>query len=106
MPSVVTAWPDKLGTDLIAVGGMYGRRRGKVEEGKEAVSKHHIHLEWVWRTSGLTRDGMATPVSRDLYIRRIQGQLKITLPVQLITSRIGNQTGQCLLFYCTCTELA
>ena len=44
-----TAWPDKFGTDPMAVGGIYRRLhrhgRGKREEGKEPVTKHQIQPE-------------------------------------------------------------
>ena len=40
--------------------------------------------------SGLTRDGTAKPGSRDQILRRERGQVKIMLPVQLTTRRIGN----------------
>ena len=38
----------------------------------------------------LTRDGTAEPVSPKYIISREQGQRKISVPVQLTTSRTGN----------------
>ena len=47
---------------------------------------------WEWRISGLTRDGMVEPLSRDQILRRERGQAKCSFfpSVQLTTSRIGN----------------
>ena len=41
-----TAWPDKLGTDMMAVDGIDGRRREKRWEGEEPVSRHQFQSEW------------------------------------------------------------
>ena len=41
--------------------------------------------------SRLTRDGTAEPISRDQILRHARGQGNIISPVQLTTSRIGNQ---------------
>ena len=46
---------------------------------------------WLWRMRGLIRDG--TTVSRDQILRRERVQEKMFLPVQLPTSRTGNQTS-------------
>ena len=42
--------------------------------------------------SRLARDGTAEPVSRDQILGRKRGQEKISFPVELTTSRIGNLT--------------
>ena len=39
-----------------------------------------IQLTWVWRMSGLMRDGTAKPVSRDQILRRERGQGNIHFP--------------------------
>ena len=48
---------------------------------------HH----WVWRMSRLARDRKAKPVSRGEFFSQGRGQGKSISPVQLTTSRIGNQ---------------
>ena len=65
------------------------RRYGTREEGEEPVSRHRIQ-PWVWRMSGLTRDGTTKSVSRDQILRRQWGRGKIIFPVQLTTARPGN----------------
>ena len=42
--------------------------------------------------SGLAQNGTAEPVSRDQTLRREREQRKNNVPVQLTTSRIGNNT--------------
>ena len=49
------------------------------------------NITWEWRVKGLTRDGMAEHVSRDQFLRRVQGQPEeIIFPCSLTISRIGN----------------
>ena len=55
-----------------------------------------IYSSRVWRMSGLTRDGMVGPVSRDqtLMVEQRNGEKMISFPVQLTmtNSTIGNHT--------------
>ena len=63
------------------------------ESGKNPVCKHH-RIQIVWRIGGLTLDGTAEPVLRDLLIysqeRAGTGSTSFSFVVQLTTSRIGN----------------
>ena len=49
------------------------------ELGRNPVSKHQIHPEYVERNR-LTRDGKAEPVSRDQILRHAQGQGNVPFP--------------------------
>ena len=69
------SWPDKLETSLMAHGGSNGNRSEK-REGEVESRKWASDSFWVWRTSGLTRDGTAEPNSRDQALRREWGQGK------------------------------
>ena len=44
--------------------------------GKRGAREYAPDSAWAWRISGLTRDGMAEPVSRDQILRRERGQGK------------------------------
>ena len=82
------AWPNKLGTDPVAIDGIDGRRGGKREyQGVSTINSNSNRLSinqsdsaWVWRTSGLTLDGTAEPVSRDQILRRELEQRNIHFP--------------------------
>ena len=53
-------------TDSMTVDGIDGCRRRKREKGEELASKHRTRYSiWVWRISGMTRDGTVELVSRD-----------------------------------------
>ena len=57
------------------MGGMDGRRRETRKKGKEPMIEHQIDdSAWVWRMSGLTRDGTTKPVSRGQIFSRERGQ--------------------------------
>ena len=75
------AWPDKLGTSPMAYDGSNGNRSGK--QGEVESRKLASDSTWVWRTSGLTRDGTAEPNSRDQTLRRERGLGKF--PVSLFS---------------------
>ena len=76
------AWPDKLGTDPMAVIGMDGRRRRKKrDEGEEPVRKQGV-------------DNKGADARRDE-----RGQGKFHLPVRLTTTRVGDHTGRCPTCY-------
>ena len=51
------ARPDKLGTDLVAVDGIDGLRRGKWKEGEEPTRKHQIQPECKEWAAVVGRDG-------------------------------------------------
>ena len=57
--------------------GSNGNRSGK---GKWSPVSKHQNSGWVWRTSGLTRDGTTEPNSRDKTLRRERGQGKFRFP--------------------------
>ena len=45
------------------------------ERGRNPVSKRQINdSAWMWRMSGLARDGTVEPVSREEILRRERGQ--------------------------------
>ena len=69
----------------MAVGGIYGRlSRGKREEGEGPASKHQIDdSAWVWRMSGLRRDGTSEPIARDQFSGANGEREKLIFPVQL-----------------------
>ena len=74
---------------MVAV-DIHRRRRGKWEEREKFLEKI-TYSAWVWRKSGLARDGTAESVSRDQNLRRERGQRKSILSCQLTTSStIGN----------------
>ena len=50
--------------------GIDGRRRGRREKGEEPLSKNQVFSLGVESECGLTRDGMAEPVSRGQILRR------------------------------------
>ena len=70
----------------MAVDGIDGTSSQKAGR-DEPVSKHQIDdSAWVWRLSGLTRDGAAESVSRDQILRRYyeRGQGKVNFPCSTV----------------------
>ena len=65
--------PIQLGTKPMAVGGIDGRHRAKREEKSEPASKCQIqfNLDVDNAIGGLTRDGMAEPVSRNQNLKAL-----------------------------------
>ena len=56
---------------------------------------------WVWRMSGLTRDGTVERISRNQIIRYEWGQRKFPVLLQLTTSRMGSHSYYCSACYVT-----
>ena len=85
------AWPNKLGTDPMAIDGTCGRRRGKQEKEEDLVSKNQVQSERS-QDERLARDGTTEPtrIARPHFLAR-RGTGKQN-PFQATTSRIDNHT--------------
>jgi len=68
-------------------GNHSGKGEGRVESRKQAPDS-----AWVWRVSGLTRDGTTEPNSQDQTLWRKTRQGGFIFPVQLNKRRIRSHT--------------
>ena len=86
------AWPDKLGTDPMAYGGLNKYMDAAAELGRNPVSKHHIQPQGYGKWEGWCGTERLNP-SRETKFSGTYGDRGIFIfSVQLTTSRIGNLT--------------